>query len=180
MVIKNVVQAGNPLLRQKANLVNDISSNKVQEIIKNLIDTMRADSLVGEAAPQIGESVRIFISEVRDTKYRKSEQGGSLKIYINPEIVDCSGEEIVSYEGCGSVAHAQLFGPVKRHKFVTVKATDENGKEFTLKAEGFLARIIQHEYDHLEGILFTDKLDNWTKVMSKEEYIKMRSKGKSN
>lgn len=180
MIIKNTVQTGNPLLRERAKLVTDISSKKVQETIKNLVDTVRYDGFVGEAAPQIGESLRIFVSEVRNTEYRKNEKSDALKIYINPEIISHSEKKVVGYEGCGSVAYAQLFGPVERFERTLIKATDQNGKEFTLKAEGFLARIIQHEYDHLEGILFTDKLTDWTKVMSKEEYIRMKNKGKGN
>lgn len=179
MVVKNIIQIGNSILRQRAKSVKDISSKEIQEVIRNLIDTMRDSGLVGMAAPQIGKSLRIFVSEVRDTKYRRVGKEDALKVYINPEIIDCFGEQIVGYEGCGSVIHAQLFGPVKRYRFVTVKAIDESGKEFTLKAKDFLARIIQHEYDHLEGILFTDKLDDWKKIMSREEYLKMKS-GKNN
>jgi len=175
MAVRKVIQAGNPILREKSKIVSDIGSEKVQKIIQDLIDSMRKNQSVGIAAPQIGKGLRIFASEIRKTKYRSPSKVSRLKIYINPKIIKLSKDEAVGYEGCFSIAHAQFFGPVKRPNGVTVEALDRNGRKFSLKAEGLLARVIQHEYDHLEGILFTDKIDDWKKIMSYEEYIKMRS-----
>ena len=79
------------------------------------------------------------------------------------------------YEGCGSVAYSKLFAPVKRPKEVSIEAFDEKGKKFKLKADGFLARVILHEYDHLEGIAFTEKITDVTKMMSSGEYIKQKN-----
>lgn len=80
------------------------------------------------------------------------------------------------YEGCGSVAYAKLFAPVKRPEKIVIKAIDENGNRFELKAGGMLSRVIQHEYDHLDGIEFTEKITDMRKIMSSEEYKKMNLK----
>ncbi len=179
MAVRKVIQAGNPILREKSKIVNNIGSEKVQKIIQDLIDSMRKSQVVGIAAPQIGKGLRIFASEIRETKYRSSSSASELKIYINPKIIKLSGREVVGYEGCSSVANAQFFGPVKRPGGVIVEAFDRKGKKFSLEAKGLLARVIQHEYDHLEGILFTDKIDDWKKIMSFQEYIKIRATAQS-
>jgi len=175
MAVRKVIQAGNPILREKSKIVSDIGSEKVQKIIQDLIDSMGKDQSVGMAVPQIGKGLRIFVSEIRKTKYRNPSSTSKLNIYINPKIIELSKDEAVGYEGCTSVAIGQFFGPVKRPSGVVVEAFDRKGKKFSLEAKGLLARVIQHEYDHLEGILFTDKIDDWKKIMSYEEYIKMRS-----
>lgn len=175
MVIKNTIQIGNPLLRKKSKAVLSINSKETQQLIADLVDTMRHNYLVGEAAPQIGRSLRIFVSEIRKTKNRDLKKEDRLKIYINPRIIKTAKKKIVDYEGCGSVIHAQLFAPVKRPGWVIVEALDKSGAKFQLKAKGLLARIIQHEYDHLEGVLFTDKIHDWTKIMGQKEYLRMRS-----
>lgn len=175
MAVRKVIQAGNPILREKSKIVSDIGSEKIQEIIKDLVDSMRNNHSIGMAAPQTGKGLRIFASEIRKTKYRSPSSVSGLKIYINPKIIKLSKNEAVGYEGCTSVANAQFFGPVKRPGGVIVEAFDRKGKKFSLEAKGLLARVIQHEHDHLEGILFTDKIDDWRKIISYEEYIKMRS-----
>jgi len=173
MSVKNIVQVGNHILREKARLVKDIKSKKTKQVIKDLVDSMRHHNLIGIAAPQIGYKMRIFVTEIRKTSLRKNlEKTEKVRIYINPEIIWSSKEYIVMYEGCGSVAFSQLFGPVKRSKKVLIRAKDEKGDEFEIKANGLLARVLQHEFDHLEGIVFTDKITNIKKIMSRNEYIK--------
>jgi peptide deformylase len=172
MAIRKTVQAGNPVIRAKAQKVKLPLDKVNQRIITDLIDTMRATGLVGIAAPQIGKSVRIFVAEVRKTNLRKNSLI-PLQIFINPEITGTSKKQESDWEGCGSVASANLFAKVKRPEKVTVRAFDQNGEKFELETSGLLARIIQHENDHLNGILFTDKADLLT-VMSREEYLKMR------
>lgn len=176
MIIKDIVQLGNPKIRKiSKNLVlKDIISNKTKVLIKNLIDSMRAENLIGISAPQINESLRIFITEIRQTKNRNPKEMDSLKIFINPKITYFSKEKISGYEGCGSVANANLFGLVNRSKNITIQALDEKGEKFELKANGLLARVIQHEYDHLDGILFVDKITNTKSYMSGSEYRKMK------
>lgn len=175
MSVIKTVQAGNPIIHTQSVEVKDFASEETKQVISDLIDTMRAEDLVGMAAPQIGVNVRIFISEVRETEYRK-EGTDSLRIFINPEIIKVSEKASDGYEGCGSVASAQFFGQVNRPDEVTVRAYNENGEEFEHTATGLLARVIQHEIDHLDGILFPEKVTDMKKIMSKEEYIKTRGK----
>ncbi len=172
MIIKEIIQIGNPLLKQKSKPVFDVNSIIAQKVTKNLIETMRYHNLVGMAASQIGEKLRIFITEVRKTKTRNPENADKLRVYINPKIIWKSKKQVVIYEGCGSVAYGKFFGPVKRPEKVIIEALDRNGNKFTLKAGGLLGRVIQHEYDHLEGIEFTEKITDMKKVMSSEEYRK--------
>jgi peptide deformylase len=175
MSVIKTIQAGNPIIHSKSEGISDVSSENTKRILTDLIDTMRAEDLVGMAAPQIGENVRIFVTEVRETEYRK-EGTDKLRIFINPKIVGVSNKTCEIYEGCGSVASAQFFGPVERPEQVTVEAINENGDTFTHDANGLLARVIQHEIDHLDGVLFHEKISDMRKVMSKEEYVKTRGK----
>lgn len=171
MIIKEVTQVGNSIIRTKAKKAPSFASKKVRKVITDLVDSMRHYNLVGMAAPQIGQSVRIFVSEIRKTKFRKNTKDTDpVRIYINPEIIWRSKKQAVAYEGCGSVAFSNLFGAVKRPASVIVQAHDRKGKTFTLKANGLLARVIQHEYDHLDGIVFTDKADPKS-FMSRNEYL---------
>src|SRR4030042_5310547 len=125
------------------------------------------------AAPQIGHDLRIYVSELRETKYRKGNID-KVRVFINPEIIERSEELTVGYEGCGSVAHSGLFGPVKRSSEVRVRAQNEEGEPFEFTAKGLLAVVMQHEIDHLDGILFIDKIEDTKKIMSQDEYIKFR------
>ena len=130
------------------------------------------------AAPQIGKGLRIFVTEVRKTKLRKGvgiENVDPLRVFINPKILSVSKKENKDWEGCGSVASANLFGMVKRPSSVVVEALDEKGEEFHLKASNLVARVIQHEMDHLDGIVFADRADTKT-YMSKSEYLKLRAR----
>ena len=105
---------------------------------------MRFHDLIGIAASQIGEKLRIFVTEVRKTKYRNLKKD-QLRVYINPEIIWSSKKEITINEGCGSVAYAKLFSPIKRPGKIVIEAFDENGDKFSLAADGMLGRVIQHE-----------------------------------
>lgn len=171
MIIKNISQIGNKNLRKKSVFVLDVNSKKVKSIIKDLVDSLRYHNIIGIAAPQINKNIRIFISEIKKTPSRNPKNTDKLRVYINPKIIWKSKKEVIGYEGCGSVAYKKLFGPVKRPLKVIVEAIDRDGKEFSLKASGLLSRVIQHEYDHLGGILFTDKLTDVKKILSREEYL---------
>jgi peptide deformylase len=173
MAIKKTVQVGNPIIHATSVEVTDFNSEETGRIVSDLIDTMRAEDLVGMAAPQIGENVRVFVTEIRETKYRK-DGTDKLRVFINPKVVRVSDKKSAGYEGCGSVASAQFFGPVERPEEITVEAINQNGESFTHTADGLLARVIQHEIDHLDGILFHEKISDMKKVMSREEYVKNR------
>jgi len=171
MIIKNLSQIGNKNLREKSIAVLDINSKKVKSTIKSLIDSLQYHNIIGIAAPQIGENIRIFVSEIKKTPSRNPKNTDKIRIFINPRIIWKSKKEAIDYEGCGSVADKELFGPVKRPVEIIIEAIDKNGEKFKLKAGGLLGRVIQHEYDHLNGILFTDKLTDIKKILSREEYI---------
>jgi peptide deformylase len=177
MIVEQATQVGNPLIRAKAVAVPDVTAKAVQKIIDGLVDSMRFHELVGMAAPQIGKSLRIFVTEIRITKLRKADDASidGLRVFINPTIVSCSAKEIKGWEGCGSVANSGLFGMVKRPTSLVISAQDRTGEPFQMKASGLLARIIQHEMDHLNGRVFTDVADSRT-YMSKNEYLKMRAR----
>jgi len=178
MVVENIIQIGNPILKKKSKKVIDLNCEETKRAIENLIDSMRHYNLVGMAAGQIGEKLKIFVTEIRKTPTRNPKEIDELRVFINPKIIWFSKKQVIMYEGCGSVANSNFFGPVKRSEKIKIKAIDENGKKFKLKAGGLLARVIQHEYDHLKGIVFVEKITDFKKVMSKNEYLKMVEKSK--
>jgi len=172
MIIKRATQIGNPIIRRKSKLVSvkDIVSPGTKKVARDLIDSMRYLGLVGMAAPQIGINTRIFVSEVRKTETRNPHKADGVRVFINPKIVKRSKKNALDYEGCGSVAHAGLFAQVPRAAQVTVQAFDLRGKKFTLKASGLLARIVQHEIDHLDGIVFLDRVKNTKTLKARDEF----------
>lgn len=172
MVIKNFPQIGNPKLREKSKKVDDLNSPELKKLVKNLLDTMVPTKLIGIAAPQIGKNVRVFATHMRRVKTRKDSKDEKPRVFINPKIIKLSKEKVEGWEGCGSVLKGELFALVPRSKKVEIEALNEHGEKFTLKAEGLLARIIQHEYDHLDGILFTDRVVNKKSMMQQKEYLK--------
>lgn len=168
-MIRKVIQAGDPRLKAKNKVIADFKSVKTKKLVKDLVSTMYKADLIGIAAPQIGENYQIFITEPRATKARKSGPKDKLRIYINPKITYKSKFQNLIYEGCGSISD---FGPVLRPDEVEVEAVDENGQKFRLRANGILARVIQHEYDHLCGIEFIQKVSDYSKIMVKTNYRK--------
>lgn len=177
MSVKETLQIGNKMIRKKSSFVKDVSAREVQEIIKDLIDSMRQNNLVGMAAPQIGKNYRIFVCEIRSTTYRKNINiNDTLRVFINPKITWRSQKLVDGYEGCGSVVSAQLFGKVKRSSSVICAALDKKGAPFTIKASGLLARVIQHEIDHLNGVVFIDRVSNTRTLLDKQAYIDLQKK----
>ncbi len=174
MVVKISTQVGNPVIRKKSKAVVSFGLKTTKNTIKNLIDSMRHHNLVGMAAPQIGVNLRIFVTEIRKTKLRKTNETDKVRVFINPKIKKYSKRQVSAYEGCGSVASSGLFGKVMRSYEVAVEAYDENGKKFKLQAKGLLARIIQHESDHLDGKIFLDRLTDTKSLMSRGEYLKTK------
>lgn len=156
-----IVQEPNKVLRGIAHEipVADISTTKVQKIVASMKTALhREPDGVAIAAPQIGEPVRMFIVAGFVFDLKKKNLGGTKspdKVFINPEITKLSKEtKWIPGEGCLSVRW--IYGTAKRHKEASIKAYDEHGKAFTMKASGLLAQIFQHEVDHLNGILFID------------------------
>ena len=175
MAIKTISEIGSKVIRTKALPLTDISPKKLVKIITDLTDTMRNEGLVGIAGPQIGLGYSIFLTEIRKTKSRKNiTEVDPLRVFINPEIVRVSKHTQDAYEGCGSVCNGGLFGIVKRPEKICVRAYNETGEPFELETSGLLARIIQHEIDHLNGICFIDKVTDTKKLLGRNEYLKWK------
>jgi len=178
MIKQKASQVGEPVIRKKALKVTDYFSKETKKTIRDLVDSMQYHTLVGMAAPQIGVSSRIFVTEIRETKLRKAHRADdvdNLRVFINPKVISVSDKTVKGWEGCGSVACAGLFAKVERPKEITIEAFDEKGEKFTLTTSGLLARVIQHEIDHLNGIVFTDKADLKT-FMSREPYLALTAR----
>lgn len=172
MASKKLTQVGDEALRLDNLEIKDFSSPIVKKTIKDLKDTMHDKGLVGIAAPQIGVNLQIFVTHPRNTKSRKLFKEDIFRVFINPRITKSSKERTIIYEGCGSVAEGELFGPVTRPVEITIEACDEQGKIFSLNCDGLLARVIQHEMDHLSGIEFIQKVSDYSKVISGNAYRK--------
>lgn len=169
MAIKRVSQVGERVIRSKAKKISQKERKAVTSLIKDLIDTMHAADLIGIAAPQIGVSTQVFVTEIRKSKLRKRlADADGLRVFINPTLTWLSKKETVMDEGCGSVCHATLFGQVKRPAEVEVQALDEHFQPFTVRAKGLLAKCLQHEYDHLQGVVILDKFTDTKKCWVRE------------
>lgn len=149
MSIRKVVKYGEESLRQPSKEVHKVSQ-KIKNLVQDMLDTMYSQNGVGLAAPQIGENLRIFVIDVST-----GNEPLNPMVFINPKIIKKSGA-CISHEGCLSFPEA--YTDVKRYENVMVKAIDRNGRSFVLEAKdgSLLARCIQHEFDHLDGILFID------------------------
>ena len=145
MAILEIKEYGEPVLREKALPVEEVTP-EILNLIKDMAETMYTDSGVGLAAPQVGVSKRIILVD--------GEEDG-LIVLINPMIIKSEGE-VVEEEGCLSVPG--VYSKVKRLSKVTVKALNENGDPIEITKEGLIARALQHEIDHLDGILFIDRI----------------------
>jgi peptide deformylase len=142
-----IVTFGDEILTKKAAPVVDIDP-EVAALAAQMLESMRIGSGIGLAAPQVSKPLRIFVTGVEKDK---------LRVFINPEIVLTSQEEADYEEGCLSLPG--LYTSVRRPEAVRVQAWNEKGRPFTVEAGGLLARVILHEYDHLEGVLFIDRLN---------------------
>ena len=145
MAILEIKEYGESILREKSLLVKEITT-EILNLIRDMAETMYTDSGVGLAAPQVGISKRVIIID---------EEKEGLMVLVNPEIIKSEGE-IIDEEGCLSIPG--IYSDVKRSSKVTVKALNENGEKIEITKEGLIARALQHEIDHLNGVLFIDKI----------------------
>jgi peptide deformylase len=169
MAVRDTLQIGDQRLKDKNQKILKVD-DKIQQVIRDLIDTMHENQLIGMAAPQIGENYCLFVTEPRETKTRPPDQSDKLRVYINPQITQFSSKKNIIFEGCGSVLHGQLFGPVERSQKIKIDYYDEQMKKHWLQCDGILARVIQHEYDHLSGIEFTEKISDYRQLCNLEHY----------
>ena len=156
MTLRQIVTLPEPVLRRKAHTITKFDKN-LQTIIDDMIETMREAPGVGLAAPQIGLSERIIVVEYYEHDKDEEKEDAPKKVWavLNPEIVKASQETLMGVEGCLSIPG--LVGEVERHASVQVRGLNRRGKPIRVKAQGWLARIFQHEVDHLNGVLFTDR-----------------------
>lgn len=146
MAIRKIITSENPILRQKAKKVRHFDAS-MQKLVDDMFETMHAAHGAGLAAPQIALSIRLFVAEFEENKIA----------LFNPEIIKAEGEELGT-EGCLSIP-GYAGDNIRRAAMVVVKGQDVRGKPVRVRAEGWYARILQHEIDHLDGILFLDRLD---------------------
>ena len=168
MAILNILTYPNDLLRQKAKPVENVN-DKVQEIIENMIETMYAAPGSGLAAIQVGIDKSIFIYDMSPV-----EEGQSPQILINPTIVSSEDAIVSENEGCLSIP--DFRADVKRSSYVKVEALDREGNPLSIEGDKYLAIVLQHEIDHLNGILFIDHLSPLKRGMYKNRVKKQMSK----
>lgn len=163
MAIREIVTLPNPILRRKARKVTDFGPD-LQKLLDDMLETMREAPGVGLAAPQVNVPLRAIVIEYGDEE--DEDKPPKQYIVLNPEIVRMSEEHEVGSEGCLSIPG--YAGDVERSLSVVVKGQNRQGKPIRIKANGWLARIFQHEIDHLEGALFIDKADRVWKLEESE------------
>ncbi len=175
MSILPVLRFPDPRLRTIAKEVDNVDTS-IKNLVKNMFDTMYAENGVGLAATQVNQHIRVVVVDCA-----LEEEKPQPITFINPEIISASEEQETCQEGCLSVP--EIYADVERSKFVTVKAIDEDGNEFTMDCEGLLAVCIQHEIDHLDGKLFVDYLSSAKRNLIRDKmkkYEKRLAKAQKN
>lgn len=178
MAVLDIVRLGDPILRSPAVEVppDEVTSEGVQRLIDDLVNTMHGARSVGLSAPQVGSGRQVFVYEVADDP---ELPGGPipLKVVVNPMIAAQPGRLVYDWEGCTSVP--DLRGLVPRHPVVRVQGLDRRGEPLDFRATGLEARIVQHEYDHLNGVVFLDRMRDlrslaysaeWERYLAGEEH----------
>ncbi len=158
MSLREIITPSNPVLRKKGRKITNFEDKSLQTLIDDMIETMLDAPGVGLAAPQVAESLRLIIVQLPDDEESVDEYGddaGVLHVVANPEIVRASNDMVEGVEACLSIPG--YFGKVDRHVNITIKGQDRHGKDIRIKAKNWLARVFQHEIDHLDGVLFIDK-----------------------
>jgi len=160
-----IITLGNDILRQKAEKIKKID-DEIAQTARQMLEILKRDKGVGLAGPQIGFVKRIFVAHV---------EGDVERVFINPSILETSHKTVKYEEGCLSVPG--IYANVDRAETIKIQAWNEKGKPFTLEASGILARVIQHEYDHLEGVIFLDYLPELKRNKLLAKYEKSARKG---
>jgi peptide deformylase len=171
MALRQIIYLPDPILRKKAKPVTKFDK-ELQTLIDDMFETMREAPGVGLAAPQINLPMQLAVVEYAEDEDEEREENApppkkKQYVLINPEITKVSEEMVLGVEGCLSIPG--LVGEVERHEAIQVKALNRHGQPYKLKVDGWLARIFQHEIDHLHGVLFTDKATRVWKPSTDEE-----------
>ena len=183
MAILKVARMGHPVLRAPARAIDvgEVKSSRIQQLIDDMFETMNEYQGVGLAAPQVHEGVRLFVAgfppsssrrpgpgRARDDEDDEGDERIPLMTVINPEITVVGEETVSDWEGCLSIP--DIRGQVRRARHIVVRALDRRGKRIELPASDFTARVIQHETDHLNGILFFDRMTSFQSLTFLEEF----------
>jgi peptide deformylase len=163
----DILTLGNETLRQKAEPVRPID-DEIKRLAREMLDLMQRGKGVGLAGPQVGLLKRIFVTHA---------DGDVPRVFINPSIIETSQETVKYEEGCLSIPG--IWADVIRPKTLRIQAWNEKGRPFNLEAGGILARVILHEYDHLEGLLFVDRLPELKRKRVLEKYEKSRPRARA-
>ncbi|MCY3979289.1 MAG: peptide deformylase [Chloroflexi bacterium] len=151
-----IIQPDNPILRRPAARVNNFGP-ELQNLIDDMLDTLAKAGGAGLAGPQVAQSLRIILARLpddADNQGKYAEDAGALQIVVNPRIIRRSEEMVAGVEGCLSLPG--LLGDVERHQSIEIAGQDRDGRPIRLAASGWLARVFQHEIDHLDGVLYID------------------------
>ncbi len=178
MPARPIIRLGHPALRTPAEPVDPqrLSDSEIQTLIDDMFETMLQEGGVGLAAPQLGIGLQLIVYAAVDPDLPAEDQEPELKVLVNPAVEPVAGELVYDWEGCLSIP--DLRGLVPRHPQVRVHALDRHGETITERAEGYEARIIQHEYDHLNGVVFLDRMrdlrslafsDEWEEFMTTDD-----------
>lgn len=159
MAIREIITLGHPTLRQKARKVTKFGP-ELQQLVDDMIETMRTAPGVGLAAPQVNVAERVIVVELPADEEENTP--AELYTFVNPEIVKASRDKEEDLEGCLSIPG--YIGDVERHVEVIIRGQDVHGKPQRIKAYDYLARILQHEIDHLDGVLFIDRVSDPSKI----------------
>ena len=162
---------GHPVLRRRACPLepDEIGTPRIQQLIDDMFETMRDSEGIGLAGPQVYESIRLFVAGVDD-----EERMMPPVVMINPEVTPVGSDVEEDWEGCLSIP--DIRGRVSRATDIKVRALDRHGKPISMTADGFPARVIQHEVDHLDGVLFFDRMTSFESLTFLEEYSRYWSK----
>lgn len=166
--ILEISQLGNPVLRRQAKPIENIGDERIQTLIDNLITTVQKANGVGIAAPQVAEPYRLLIVASRPSPRYPHAPTMEPTAMINPQIIAHSTEIFKDWEGCLSIP--RIRGLVPRHQGIEIEYTTREGKLQRQELTDFLARIFQHEYDHLEGLVFLDRVETTQELIAEQEY----------
>lgn len=166
--ILQISQLGNPVLRRKSQFVQNIQDDRIQQLIDNLISTVQHAHGVGIAAPQVARGDRLFIVASRPNLRYPQAPKMEPTAMINPRIVASSTETVKDWEGCLSIPG--IRGLVPRSRSIEIEYTSRDGQLHKQELTDFVARIFQHEHDHLDGIMFLDRVENTRELMTEDEY----------
>jgi peptide deformylase len=168
--ILQISQLGNPVLRRRSQFVDNIKADRIQELIDNLISTVQQANGVGIAAPQVAMGDRLFVVASRPNLRYPQAPHMEPTAMINPRIIASSTEKAKDWEGCLSIPG--IRGLVPRSRSIEIEYTSRDGQLHRQEFTDFVARIFQHEHDHLDGIVFLDRVESTQELMTEDEYQK--------